>query len=75
MTPISPVTLTEEQAAVYLGIGVDLMRRLRKDGELPHVRLGDRVVYYPPALDEYLRQKSEHSVTTRAYTGMRAIPP
>lgn len=75
MTQISPVTLTEDQAAMYLGIGVDLIRRLRKEGELPHVRLGDRVVYFPPALDEYLRQKSANSVAARSYTGMRAIPP
>jgi excisionase family DNA binding protein len=72
MTGITPVTLTEEQAAVYLGIGVDLLRRLRKDGELPHVPLGDRVVYFPPSLDDYLRRKSDISVG--APTGMRRIP-
>jgi excisionase family DNA binding protein len=72
MTDIKPATLTEEQAAIYLGIGVDLLRRLRKDGELPHVRLGDRIVYYPPSLDDFLRRKSEVSVG--AYVGVRRIP-
>lgn len=69
---ITPATLTEEQAAAYLGIGVDLLRRLRNDGELPHIRLGDRVVYYPPSLDEYLRRKSESSIGMLG--GMRRIP-
>lgn len=72
MTDIKPATLTEEQAAIYLGIGVDLLRRLRKDGELPHVRLGDRIVYYPPSLDDFLRRKSEVSVG--AHVGVRKIP-
>lgn len=72
MTDITPATLTEEQAAVYLGIGVDLLRRLRRDGEMPHIRLGDRVVYYPPSLDDYLRRKSEISIGAPA--GMRRIP-
>lgn len=70
MTENTTATLNEEQAAIYLGIGVDLLRRLRKDGELPHIRLGDRVVYYPPSLDDYLHRKSESSIGA---SGVRRI--
>lgn len=62
VTDLQPATLTEEQAAVYLGIGVDLVRKLRRAGELPHIRLGERIVYYPPALDDFLLRKSQESV-------------
>ena len=69
---VSPITLTEEEAARYLGIGVDLVRKLRREGDLPHVRLGERVVYFPPSLDEYLRRKSEESV--HGSRGISRIP-
>jgi excisionase family DNA binding protein len=69
---ITSATLTEEEAAQFLGVGVDLVRRLRREGELPHVRLGERVLFYPPALEDYLRRKSEESV--HHSNGMSRIP-
>jgi excisionase family DNA binding protein len=69
---IQPITMKEEEAAAYLGVGVDLVRRLRNEGIIPHVRLGDRVVYYAPALDEFLMRESLASC--RKLNGMRRIP-
>jgi excisionase family DNA binding protein len=41
----SSFTLTEKQLAKFLGISVDLVRQLRRQGRLPFVKINSRVLY------------------------------
>lgn len=65
------VTMNEMEAASYLGVSHDILRKMRREGNLPHVRMGDRVLYVPAALDEWLQRQCDKSV--RATPGIRRI--
>jgi excisionase family DNA binding protein len=52
--------LTPEQAAAYLGISVELLRKETLDGAVPATQSGDLLLYSRTALDEMLqRTKTE----------------
>ena len=54
-------TLTVEQAAKILGIGRTLAYQMARDGRLPAIRLGDRLLIPRPALDRMLAGDSQHT--------------
>jgi len=49
-------TLTLEQAARELGLSIDLVRQLCKDGEIPHVRVGKFYRIKPIDINNYLER-------------------
>jgi excisionase family DNA binding protein len=55
----SPDVLTQAQAAAYLGISVELLRKETLAGRVPAARLGRRWRYSRAALDELLRHRAE----------------
>ncbi len=56
-------TITEQQFADALGISIQLVRQLRQQGRLPHVRINRRVLYLksdvPRVLEQHRQAMSE----------------
>lgn len=55
-------TLSEAEAARYLGVSEITLFRRRRDGTLPFLRIGRRVVYRHAALDAWLSSAERNSV-------------
>jgi excisionase family DNA binding protein len=47
-------TLTEQEFCEQVGISRTTAWRMRNAGKLPHCRIGDKVVYLPRHVDEFL---------------------
>lgn len=57
---LSPILVSSVEAAKLLGITQRLLRELTASGQLPHVRLGERVIRYRPAdLDAWAADRSQ----------------
>lgn len=56
-------TLTLEQAARELGLSIDLVRQLCKDGEIPHVRVGKFYRIKPIDINNYLERNYHKGAT------------
>lgn len=52
-------TLSRSEAAEYLGVSFDTIRRMTEDGELPIVRIRSRVRIRVSALDTYLDEHED----------------
>jgi excisionase family DNA binding protein len=52
----SSFTLTEKELAKFLGISVDLVRQLRRQGRLPFVKINSRVLYLRTDAVAFLEQ-------------------
>ena len=51
---------SRQDVAGYLGVSVQTIDRLIKDGELPCVQVRDRVLIAPAALDEFIEQNTKY---------------
>ena len=49
--------LSPREAAAYQKMSLSWIRKKTASGEIPHIKLGRRVVYDRLDLDEFLRQK------------------
>jgi excisionase family DNA binding protein len=49
-------TLTEKELAKFLGVSVDLVRVLRRQGRMPFVRVNTRVLYLRNDAEAFLQQ-------------------
>ena len=58
--PIPRLALKPDEAAEALGIGVRLLWSKTNAGEIPHVRIGSRVLYPVSALERYLVEQAEN---------------
>lgn len=54
-----PASMNEREAAAFLGISPRNLWSRRMRGEVPHQRIGRRVIYLPDQLREWQRQQSE----------------
>lgn len=50
--------MNSEQAAEYIGIGVNKIRELAKKGEIPAARTGKNLRFYKPLLEEWVEKKA-----------------
>lgn len=53
-------TLTEQEFCIRVGISRTTAWRERKAGRLPFCRIGDKVVYLPRHIDEFLSNCERH---------------
>ena len=51
---------SRQDVAGFLGVSVQTIDRLIKDGELPCVQVRDRVLVTPAALDEFIEQNTKY---------------
>jgi predicted site-specific integrase-resolvase len=54
--PDTAFTITEQQFANALGISIQLLRQLRLQGRVPHVRVNRRVLYLKTDVSRFLEQ-------------------
>lgn len=62
MTTIEKKTVTVREAAKILGIGENLAFRLVNEDQIPHVRLGNRIVISRAALDRLLEGGTNETI-------------
>ncbi len=60
---IRPAALRIAEAANYLSVSADTMRRLVRAGDIPHLRIGSGIRIARADLDDYI-----NSVKTRAWS-------
>lgn len=59
---IKPATMDIKQAAIYLGVHFDTVKKLIREKELPHVRIAGRILLRASTLDEYMAQQERSSI-------------
>jgi excisionase family DNA binding protein len=59
-------TLTEKELASFLGVSVDLVRVLRRQGKLPFVRVNRRVLYLRSDAYAFLSQHRQAAAEVAA---------
>lgn len=62
---MDPLTLTVPKAAAYLGIGRDLMYELVRTGEIPSIRLKNRILVPREACEVWLRKQIDQNAGAR----------
>lgn len=50
--------LSAAEVSEQTGISISLVRKLTRSGEIPHIRVGRRILYPAEALAEWLTQKT-----------------
>lgn len=56
---IERTTLTMEEVAKYLGISYWLVGQLVRKNELPHFRVGGRVLFRKKVIDEFMEEQEK----------------
>jgi excisionase family DNA binding protein len=58
-TDSTTFTLTEKEFAKFLGVSVDTVRVLRRQGRLPFIRINSRVLYLRDDAHAFLEQNRQ----------------
>lgn len=56
-TMIQPAAVSIHDAAMYLGVSADTVRRLIRSGSIPHARIGNSIRIRRTDLDGYLESR------------------
>lgn len=56
IAPIGKIWLSNHDAQVYLGVGVDFFKRLRANGKIPFYKVGGTVFYRKNDIDRLLEK-------------------
>ena len=56
---IERTTLTMEEVAEYLGVSYWLVGQLVRKNELPHFRVGGRVLFRKKVIDEFMEEQEK----------------
>lgn len=63
---IEPVALSTEQAAIYIGMSVEYLKRARIDGKGPSFsKIGRRVVYQVKDLQSFLERHRQQNTCSK----------
>ncbi len=54
---ILPAVLSVSETALYLSVSPDTVRRLIRDGSMPHARVGNSIRIHKKDLDTYLADR------------------
>lgn len=61
---IDPLALRPRDAAAALGISPSTLERLRKTGQIPHIKIHNVVLYRVDSLRQWLKEREEFSGAT-----------
>lgn len=64
------ITITVKEAADFLGVSKDLLYNLVRTKEIPHVRVGKRILFRKPMLEEWLEAQEKQS-TVKVEVGLK----
>ncbi|HEU5139101.1 MAG TPA: helix-turn-helix domain-containing protein [Bacillales bacterium] len=57
------ITMEAAEVAEYLGLSKDAVYRLRREGKLPFIRLGERrILFKKDSIDRWLAEQEETSL-------------
>ena len=56
---IERTTLTIEETAKYLGVSYWLVGQMIRRNEIPHFRVGGRIVFRKKSIDDYMEQQEK----------------
>jgi hypothetical protein len=59
-------TLTEQQFADAVGLSIALVRVLRRQGRIPHIRINTRVLYLRADVDKFLEEHRQAAAEVAA---------
>ncbi|GGF24264.1 hypothetical protein GCM10010954_23930 [Halobacillus andaensis] len=55
-------TLTTQEVADYIGVSKDLVYAMVRKKEVPHVRVGTRLLFKKDSIERWLTTKEEESI-------------
>ena len=55
-------TMSVKEAALYLGVSKDIIYELTRKKNIPHLRLGRRILFRKNALDIWMREMEKSSL-------------
>ena len=70
---IQPAVLSVSEAGTYLAVSADTVRRLIREGALPHVRVGNSIRIHREHLDAYLRDRTTTTWERVDRRGLRVV--
>ena len=56
---IERTTLTTEETAKYLGVSYWLVGQMVRKNEIPHFRVGGRILFRKKSIDDYMEQQEK----------------
>jgi excisionase family DNA binding protein len=62
-------TLEAKQAAQYLGCSYWTILEMAKKGQVPHIRVGKRVLFRKNVLDQWMEEQEKLSIAKTEETG------
>jgi len=54
--------LTVKEFSDYMGISIDLAYKLCREGEVPHVRIGGRILLDIDSIDRWFKEKEKNAL-------------
>jgi excisionase family DNA binding protein len=61
LSEIERTTLTVKEIAVYLDLSVDFIYKLAREKEIPHIRIGARIMFKKDSIDNWLSELEKDS--------------
>ncbi|MCT2537127.1 helix-turn-helix domain-containing protein [Aquibacillus koreensis] len=58
-------TITAKEVAKYIGVHTDTIYDLVREGCFPHIRFGRKILFSKEAIDGWVRDQSNASVTSK----------
>ncbi|WHY98830.1 helix-turn-helix domain-containing protein [Peribacillus simplex] len=58
-------TITVKEAADYIGVSKDTIYNLARHQQIPHVRVGKRILFRSEVLNDWMNQQETESVRTK----------
>ena len=50
-------TMTAEEAAAYLQVDRNTLYRWRREGKIPHIKVGNKIFFYRGELDAWMKER------------------
>lgn len=60
--PVERTTLTVKEIAEYLGLSVDLIYKLVRQKQIPHIKIGARILFKLSSIEKWLSELEEESI-------------
>lgn len=54
-------TMTVKETAAYLGVHSDTIYTMVREGELPHLRIRSKILFFKEAIDTWITDQQNHN--------------
>lgn len=62
MNSLGPITMTMEEASIYIGISYEKLRLMANSGEVPCISCGRRKLFRKATLDQWMDEQEKKAV-------------